>query len=114
LARSIDARYPLIGAYAVTYTMGGCVSWPSALEPVADLHPRGTPPILVIGNTGDPNTPVINAQHLATIFADASMVTWRGWGHTWLLSGSADLCMQQLVTRYLTGAGLPHPGAVCG
>ncbi|HEV3366065.1 MAG TPA: alpha/beta hydrolase [Acidimicrobiales bacterium] len=114
LARSINAPYPLIGAYAVTYTMGGCVSWPSALEPVTDLHPRGTPPILVIGNTGDPNTPVINAQHLATIFPDASMVTWRGWGHTWLLSGSADACMQQLVTRYLTGAGLPRPHTVCG
>ena len=30
LARALDARYPLIGAYSVTYTMGGCVAWPTA------------------------------------------------------------------------------------
>ena len=114
LARSLNARYPLVGAYAVNYTMGGCVSWPSPRQPVVDLHPKGTPPILVIGNTGDPNTPVINAKHLATIFPTASMVTWRGWGHTWLLSGSADACMQGLVTTYLSGGGLPPSGTVCG
>jgi pimeloyl-ACP methyl ester carboxylesterase len=113
LARSINARYPLIGAYSVTYTMGGCVAWPSAVQPVADLHPRGTPPILVIGNTGDPNTPLINAEHLTTIFPDATLAIWQGWGHTWLLSGSPDACMQQVVTRYLTGGGLPHPHTVC-
>ena len=44
LARTLDARYPLIGAYAVTYTMGGCVAWPAAGQPVTDLHPTGTPP----------------------------------------------------------------------
>ena len=44
LARTLNARYPLIGAYAVTYTMGGCVAWPAARQPVVDLHPAGTPP----------------------------------------------------------------------
>ena len=59
LARSLAAKYPLMGAYAVTYTMAGCVSWPAGRQPVANLHPTGTPPILVIGNTGDPATPLI-------------------------------------------------------
>lgn len=113
LARTLDAKYPLIGAYSVTYTMGGCVAWPAPRQPVVDLHPRGTPPVLVIGNTGDPNTPLVNAQHLVTIFPTASLVTWRGWGHTWLLSGSSDLCMQQLVTTYLIGNGAPRSGTVC-
>jgi pimeloyl-ACP methyl ester carboxylesterase len=80
---------------------------------VTDLHPAGTPPILVIGNTGDPNTPIIGARHLAAIFPSATMVTWKGWGHTWLLSGSSDTCMQQVVTRYFAGAGLPGHGTVC-
>jgi pimeloyl-ACP methyl ester carboxylesterase len=113
LARTLNAKYPLIGAYSVTYTMGGCVAWPAPRQPVVDLHPKGTPPVLVIGNTGDPNTPLVNAQHLATIFPTASLVTWRGWGHTWLLSGSSDLCMQQLVTTYLIGNGPPRSGTVC-
>ena len=113
LARTLDARYPLVGAYAVTYTMGGCVAWPAARQPVTDLHPAGTPPILVIGNTGDPNTPIIGARHLAAIFPSATMVTWKGWGHTWLLSGSGDTCMQHVVTSYLDGSGLPAHGTVC-
>jgi pimeloyl-ACP methyl ester carboxylesterase len=114
LARSLAGRYPLIGAYAATYTMGGCVSWPSPRQPVTDLHPIGTPPILLIGNTGDPNTPLVNTRHLARLFPKASMVTWKGWGHTWLLSGPSDTCMQQVVATYLGGGGLPHPGTVCG
>jgi len=113
LARSLAAKYPLMGAYAVTYTMAGCVSWPAGRQPVANLHPTGTPPILVIGNTGDPNTPHIGAVHLAAIFPKAALATWRGWGHTWLLSGSSDTCMQKVVTTYLTGAGLPPSGTIC-
>jgi pimeloyl-ACP methyl ester carboxylesterase len=113
LATALHARYPLLGAYAVDYTMGGCVSWPTARSPVVDLHPKGTPPILVIGNTGDPNTPYVGAQHLTAIFSTARLLTWQGWGHTWLLSGSSDQCMQRLVTTYLSGGGLPPVGTVC-
>jgi pimeloyl-ACP methyl ester carboxylesterase len=113
LARSLESRYPIIGGYAATYAMGGCVAWPRPAQPVADLHPKGTPPILVIGNTGDPNTPLIGARHLAAIFPKASQLTWRGWGHTWLLSGSGDVCMQRAVTKYLSGGGLPAAGTVC-
>jgi hypothetical protein len=93
--------------------MGGCVSWPAARQPVVDLHPTGTPPILVIGNTGDPNTPLVGARHLAGDLPGARLATWAGWGHTWLLSGSGDTCMQRVVTTYLTGGGLPAPGTVC-
>ena len=113
LARALAARYPLTDGYSSTYTMGGCVSWPSARQPVTDLHPTGTPPILVIGNTGDPNTPYIGARHLAALFPDAHLVTWDGWGHTWLLTGSADPCMQRVVASYLTGQGLAPDGTVC-
>jgi pimeloyl-ACP methyl ester carboxylesterase len=113
-ARALAAKYPLIGAYAVNYTMGGCVSWPAGRRPVAGIHPAGVPPILVVGNTGDPNTPIIGARHLAALLPASRLLTWRGWGHTWLLSGSADACMQTAVTHYLRGAGAPPPGTVCG
>jgi pimeloyl-ACP methyl ester carboxylesterase len=113
LARTLNARLPLMGAYAVTYTMGGCVAWPAGRQPVVDLHPRNTPPILVIGNTGDPNTPYIGARHLTAAIPSARLLTWRGWGHTWLLSGFSDPCMQQRVTDYLVGGVLPPTGYVC-
>jgi pimeloyl-ACP methyl ester carboxylesterase len=113
-ARALAAKYPLIGAYAVNYTMGGCVSWPAGRRPVAGIHPEDVPPILVVGNTGDPNTPIIGARHLAALLPASRLLTWRGWGHTWLLSGSADPCMQRLVTNYLFGTGPPPPHSVCG
>jgi pimeloyl-ACP methyl ester carboxylesterase len=112
-ARSLAARYPLLGGYAVNYNLGGCIAWPAGRRPVTALHPVGAPPVLVLGNTGDPNAPLVGARHLATAFPHASQLTWLGWGHTWLLSGSDDACMQSDVSRYLTGGGLPAPGTVC-
>ncbi len=112
-ARSLQARYPLLGGYAVTYNLGGCVAWPRALQPVVDLHPTGTPPILVIGNTGDPNTPLVGSLRLAADIPSAVQVTWDGWGHTWLLNGSQDDCMQTIVNRYLLDGHLPPRGTTC-
>jgi len=113
LARSLAARYPLIGGFGATYALGGCVSWPPSHQPVTDLHPRGNPPILVVGNTGDPNTPLIGAVHLAAAFTNARLLTWQGYGHTWILSGSGNTCMQHWVSRYLLGGGLPPARTVC-
>ena len=113
LARSLATRYPLLGAYAVTYNLGGCVTWPAGRHPVSSTHPVDAPPVLVIGNIGDPNTPLVGGRHMAALFPHASQLTWVGWGHTWILSGSTDACVQADVTRYLAGGGLPAPGSVC-
>ncbi|MGO9029003.1 MAG: alpha/beta fold hydrolase [Acidimicrobiales bacterium] len=113
LARALAARYPLLGGYSATYALGGCVAWPAARQPVTDVRPVGAPPTLVIGNTGDPNTPIVAARHLAAVFPTAVQLTWQGWGHTWLLSGAGDTCMQRWVSGYLEGNGLPPRGTVC-
>jgi pimeloyl-ACP methyl ester carboxylesterase len=113
LARSLAATFPLVGAFAVNYILGGCIAWPDGTRPVAALHPTAAPPVLVVGNTGDPNTPLVGARHLAAAFPHAGQLTWVGWGHTWLLSGATDTCMQHAVATYLTGGGLPPPGTVC-
>ena len=113
-ARSLDARYPLIGGYAVTYNLGGCVAWPKSVQAISNLHPRHAPPVLVIGNVGDPNTPLVGSRHLVDAFSAATLVTWNGWGHTWLLNGSSDACMVSVVDGYLIGQRLPKPGTRCG
>jgi len=113
LARTLASRYPLIGSYVASYTLAGCVAWPGGRQPLADVRPSRAPPTLVIGNTGDPNTPLVAAKHLAADFPRASQLTWDGWGHTWLLSGSGDPCMQQRVTAYLVDGTLPPAGTVC-
>ena len=113
LAGTLSGRYPLIGGYVANYTVAGCVAWPTAKQPVEDIHPAGAPPTLVLGNTGDPNTPLVAAVHLAAAFPKASQLTWNGWGHTWLLSGGTDPCMRQRVTAYLVDGTLPPHGTVC-
>ncbi len=42
-ARSLDARYPLIGGYAVAYNLGGCLTWPRSSSAITNLHPRRSP-----------------------------------------------------------------------
>ena len=113
LARRLASRDPLIGGYAVNYSLGGCLAWPDARQPVSTIRPLRAPPVLVIGNTGDPNTPLIGARHLAAAYPHAVQLTWAGWGHTWLLSGSTNTCMADAVTRYIGGMGLPARGTVC-
>jgi pimeloyl-ACP methyl ester carboxylesterase len=113
LARAIEARHPLVAAYSVEYTMGGCVAWPHPRQGLVDIRPSHAPAVMVIGNTGDPMTPLIGARHLASDFTSAALVVWKGWGHTWLLSGSTNRCMQGLVTDYLTAGHLPPSGARC-
>ena len=90
--------------------MGGCVAWPAARQPVTDVHPDGTPPIMVIGNTGDPNTPLIGAKHLAAIFRDASLLTWTGGATPGCSAAPATTACRQAVTTYLSGGGLPPIG----
>ena len=62
LARQLAGRCPRIGGYAVNYNLGGCVTWPNSRQPVSGAHPSAAPPVLVIGNTGDPNTPLDRGQ----------------------------------------------------
>lgn len=113
LARSLAGRYGAIGGYAVTYDLGACTEWPAATDPVTGVRVKGGGPILVIGNTGDPNTPHTGAVALATALGSGHLVTWEGWGHTWLLNGSTDICMQQLVDAYLQTLTVPAAGATC-
>jgi pimeloyl-ACP methyl ester carboxylesterase len=113
LARSLTERYGQLGGYAVTYDLGACVAWPAATDPVTAVAVHGGPPILVIGNTGDPNTPHAGAVALAGALGTGHLVTWDGWGHTWLLNGSTDPCMQQVVDGYLETRTVPAAGTTC-
>ncbi|HVX23029.1 MAG TPA: alpha/beta hydrolase [Acidimicrobiales bacterium] len=114
LARSLSARYGGIGGYAVTYDLGACTAWPAATDPVGGVRVHGGPPILVVGNTGDPNTPHAAAVALARDLGSGHLVTWDGWGHTWLLNGSSDGCMQAVVDAYLATLTVPAAGTTCG
>jgi hypothetical protein len=67
---------------------------------------------LVIGNVYDPNTPYVVAPQLATAVG-GRLVTYVGYGHTWLLNGSTNACMDNVVTSYFLNDVVPPKGTRC-
>jgi pimeloyl-ACP methyl ester carboxylesterase len=112
LARTLAARYPLAGAEAVANYLIACPGWTASKEPIAHLAPHGGPSPLVIGNVYDPNTPYVVAPQLAAA-TGGRLVTYVGYGHTWLLNGSANSCMQNVVTSYIVDGVVPPKGTRC-
>jgi pimeloyl-ACP methyl ester carboxylesterase len=90
-----------------------CASWPAvAADRYAGPWDRPTAkPILVIGNTVDPETPLEGAVAMADELASARLLTVDGYGHSALLNPSR--CASQYVSDYLIDGTLPPEGTVC-
>jgi pimeloyl-ACP methyl ester carboxylesterase len=112
LARTLAARDPLAGAEAVANYLIACPGWTASKEPIAHLAPHGGPVPVVIGNVYDPNTPYVVAPKLAAA-TGGRLVTYVGYGHTWLLNGSANACMQNVITSYIVDGVVPAQGVRC-
>jgi pimeloyl-ACP methyl ester carboxylesterase len=126
-AESPNPRHPLafLALDALTYARAGdvglwwlwhyepCASWPAtAAERYAGPWDRPTAhPILVIGNTVDPETPYEGAVAMARELARARLLTVDGYGHSALLNPST--CASQHVSDYLVDGRLPPEGTVC-
>jgi pimeloyl-ACP methyl ester carboxylesterase len=88
-----------------------CAVWPD--PPTDHPHPvvaAGSPPIVVVGSTGDPATPYAWAQALASQLARGVLVTRVGVGHTGYLASS---CVRALVDTYMVDLGPPAAGTRC-
>ena len=67
-----------------------------------------TSPILVIGNTTDPSTPLRDAVAMTRQLANARLLIVHGYGHTAFLNPST--CAQNYVTAYFRTGALPPTG----
>jgi pimeloyl-ACP methyl ester carboxylesterase len=112
LARSLAERYPLGGAEAVSNNLIGCPGWVASNGAIGHLSSTTASPPLVIGSTGDPNTPYASARQLTSTIG-GRLVTYVGYGHTWLLNGSKNGCMQKVVSAYFVHGTLPASGTRC-
>ncbi len=89
-----------------------CTFWPvPPVQPVAPVHARGTPAIVVVGTTGDPATPYGWARSLARQLGDARLLTYEGAGHT--AYGRGNACVDRAVDAYLLHSVVPSAGTVC-
>ena len=89
-----------------------CSFWPS--PPVRQnrtLHGTGAPTILVVGNTGDPVTPIEDAEALTKALTGSVLLRWEGDGHT--VVGRGVACIDDAVTAYLVDLKAPAPNTSC-
>ncbi len=109
-APQASAAAPVFGLQNL-YSQLGCALWPvPATGTVGPIHADGSPPILVVGSTGDPITPYAWAQSLAAQLQHGVLLTRVGDGHT---GYRASRCIRDDVDRYLIDLTVPAPGTRC-
>nr|WP_253945361.1 alpha/beta hydrolase [Nocardioides sp. zg-DK7169] len=67
-------------------------------------------PLLVVGNSHDPSTPIHGARRVHELFAGSRLVTYDGWGHGAIGTGT---CIRRTMAAYLLDRDLPPEGRIC-
>jgi pimeloyl-ACP methyl ester carboxylesterase len=97
-----------------TWFLVGCADWPAAAAQDRYSGPWNRPTastILVIGNTGDPDTPYYGSVAMSRDLARARLLTVDEYGHT--ETSNPDTCATNYENRYLLTGALPPPRTVC-
>ncbi|MBM3689902.1 MAG: alpha/beta hydrolase [Actinobacteria bacterium] len=109
--RAGNTRVPEIARF-LAWGVLPCSTWPvHADEPPGPVRAVGAPPILVIGTTHDPATPMRWARSLARQLDSGALLTHASDVHTAI--GSRSPCVTRAVAAYLLDDRLPRPGTVC-
>jgi pimeloyl-ACP methyl ester carboxylesterase len=111
LQRLVLRRSGVIGLPDL-WTDEPCATWPVRQAGTYD-GPWNAPtsPILVIGNTTDPSTPLNNAIAMTRQLANARLLVVHGYGHTALLNPST--CASNYMTAYFRTGALPPKETIC-
>jgi pimeloyl-ACP methyl ester carboxylesterase len=109
LAAEWGVTYPLFGADSAVrlYT---CSVWKADRTPLPERDAEGSAPILVVGNTGDPVTPLPGAQAMADDLDSGVLLVWQGNGHT---AYPKNECIIAAVNAYLIDLTSPMDGLTC-
>ncbi|PAZ14244.1 alpha/beta hydrolase [Streptomyces sp. SA15] len=89
-----------------------CVQWPGEKVSRYDgsYRAEGSAPILVVGTTGDPDTPYRDAVALSRELDNASLLTFKAEGHT---AFNRSACATDAITGYLLDLKVPASGTTC-
>ncbi|MFE1287372.1 alpha/beta hydrolase [Streptomyces sp. NPDC058751] len=106
------AASPVFGA-ARSASAYLCYDWPFDGERTTlQVNADGAAPVLVVGGTGDPNTPYPGARHMARALGDGVgvLLTAQEEGHG---TYPQNRCVMEKVDHYLHTGRTPAPGTVC-
>ncbi|MFJ7041972.1 alpha/beta hydrolase [Streptomyces sp. NPDC101112] len=89
-----------------------CAQWPAERVSRYDgsYRAQGSAPILVMGTTGDPDTPYQDAVALSRRLDNASLLTFQAEGHT---AFGRSACATDAVVKYLVDLTVPAHGTTC-
>lgn len=87
-----------------------CALWPARPRSSVEIDGTGSPPILVVGTTGDAFTPLESSRDLADQLANGVLLTVDAEQHT---GYGATLCSLRAVDRYLVELEVPAEDTVC-
>jgi len=87
-----------------------CALWPAPPVPLQTLDNTGTPPIVVLGSTGDPATPLASSRVMATTLSDGRLIEVSSNRHTSYLKND---CATKLVDTYLINLDIPATLSRC-
>jgi pimeloyl-ACP methyl ester carboxylesterase len=115
------SAYPALAAQAATtapvfgpllaWGQAGCAVWPvPPTRTPGPIHADGSPPIVVVGTTGDPATPYAWAVALASQLQHGVLVTRDGVDHVAYFYSS---CVRALAQSYLVDLTVPPNGTTC-
>lgn len=96
-----------------TWAGSRCAGWPGTGGDDAFRGPWATAtstPLLVVGNTHDPATPISGARAANRLFAGSVLLTLDGWGHGALGESS---CVAEKMAAYLIDQVLPGASTWC-
>ena len=104
--RAVAPRLVPEGAFGQYF----CTFFPTAQDPRIDITGVGAGPIVVIGTTGDPATPLSSTEAMAEALADGRLVIVEADQHT---GYGVNQCVDDLVNDYLIKLEAPDSGTEC-
>ncbi|GAB1312412.1 Peptidase S33, tripeptidyl-peptidase [Madurella fahalii] len=100
-------------ADAPMWLMMQCAQWKMAAKErySGDFRANTHHPVLLIGNTFDPVTPLVSAHNVSAGLEGSVVLQHNGYGHSSLAQGST--CTARVTQAYFINGTLPEPGTVC-
>lgn len=95
-AEALHAAAPRLVPSAVA--IPSCSLYPPPIDPLTTASAAGTGPIVVLGTTGDPATPLADARRMAAALSDGRLVVVSGDQH---LAYESSGCARRIVSDYL-------------